>query len=59
MVFTQHALPAIRVVNHLVDGEDVIIRSHAGAAVVTAAGAADGLVVAYEADWVTADDHLG
>jgi hypothetical protein len=32
IVFTQHAMPAIRPVNHLVDDETVI-RSHLGAAI--------------------------
>jgi hypothetical protein len=36
IVFTQHAMPAIRPVNHALDGGDIIIRSHSGAAVVTA-----------------------
>ncbi|WP_370095729.1 hypothetical protein [Streptacidiphilus sp. MAP12-20] len=30
-MFTQHALPAIRPVNHIVDQGDIIIRSHNGA----------------------------
>lgn len=54
VVFTHQALPAIRPVNHLVDGGEIIIRSHPGAAVVSAAEHADGVVVAYEAD---AFDH--
>ena len=33
IVFTRHAMPAIRPVNHLVDDETVIIRSHLGAAI--------------------------
>ncbi|MFE3938030.1 pyridoxamine 5'-phosphate oxidase family protein, partial [Streptomyces goshikiensis] len=28
IVFTRHALPAVRPVNHLVVGEDVIVRIH-------------------------------
>lgn len=27
IVFTQHALPAVRPVNHLVEGEDIIVRT--------------------------------
>jgi nitroimidazol reductase NimA-like FMN-containing flavoprotein (pyridoxamine 5'-phosphate oxidase superfamily) len=40
VVFTRRALPAIRPVNHLVDGGDVILRTHLGS----------DTVVAYEAD---------
>lgn len=59
IVFTLHAMPAIRLVNHLLDGEDIVIRTHSGAAVVSAAGAAQGVVVAYEADAVDPGDHHG
>jgi hypothetical protein len=38
VVFTMHAMPAIRPVNHIVDDGKVIIRSHLGAAMVTIAG---------------------
>lgn len=55
VVFTQRAMPAIRPVNHVVDDGDVFIRTHAGAAVLTAVGQ----VVAYEADLVTAENRLG
>ncbi|WP_079062703.1 pyridoxamine 5'-phosphate oxidase family protein [Peterkaempfera griseoplana] len=48
VVFSHHALPAIRPVNHLVDGEHVVIRTHRGAALL--GPAQDGAVVAYEAD---------
>ena len=48
IVFTQHAMPAIRPVNHLVDDQAIIIRSHLGAAIVAHAGADDGVVVCYE-----------
>jgi len=40
-------------------GQSAIIRSHTGAAVVSAADTGHGVVVAYEADAVTPDDHLG
>lgn len=46
-------MPAIRVVNHMLDGGDIIIRSHSGAAAVSAADSARGVVVAYEADTVS------
>ncbi|MDI3315315.1 MAG: pyridoxamine 5'-phosphate oxidase family protein [Mycobacterium sp.] len=52
VVFTQHALPAIRPVNHLVDAGRVIIRTRLTARLSTAVRAGDdtGTVVAYEAD---------
>lgn len=46
VVFSRDALPAIRPVNHLVDRDSIIIRTHLGAAVLSAVG----MVVAYEAD---------
>jgi len=59
VVFTHRALPAIRPVNHLVDEGDIIIRSHAGAAVISAADTDGSVVVAYEADAIDPDDHVG
>jgi hypothetical protein len=58
LVFTHQALPAIRPVNHLVEGESIIVRATAGAAV-TAAAAHDGVVVAYEADVIDAERRVG
>ncbi|GAA3046147.1 pyridoxamine 5'-phosphate oxidase family protein [Streptomyces roseofulvus] len=61
IVFTHQALPAIRPVNHLMDGEDVIVRLHDGAtlaSLVTPTQAA-GVVVAYEADVIDPETHLG
>ena len=55
VVFTQSALPAIRLVNHLVDDGAVIIRAHLGAGVL----ANMGMVVAYEADTIDPHTHLG
>jgi hypothetical protein len=43
IVFTERALPAVRTVTHIVDGGDVVVRTHAGVV---------GQVVAYEADSV-------
>jgi pyridoxamine 5'-phosphate oxidase-like protein len=57
VVFTDRALPAIRPVNHLLDGGQVIIRSHTGAAILSAAER--GVVVAYEADAIDAEFRLG
>ncbi|MGW6706326.1 pyridoxamine 5'-phosphate oxidase family protein [Streptomyces sp. NPDC054956] len=61
IVFTQQALPAVRPVNHLVDGEDVIVRIHDGGALasLTAPSDAPGVVVAYEADVIDPVTHLG
>ncbi|KJY36062.1 pyridoxamine 5'-phosphate oxidase [Streptomyces katrae] len=61
IVFTHRALPAVRPVNHLVDGEDVVIRIHGGGALASLSAPADapGVVVAYEADAMDPDTHLG
>ncbi|WP_028927839.1 pyridoxamine 5'-phosphate oxidase family protein [Pseudonocardia acaciae] len=55
VVFTHNAMPAIRPVNHIVDAGNVIIRTHLGAAVLSRLGE----VVAYEADSIDPDTHLG
>lgn len=61
VVFTRHALPAVRPVNHVLDGGDIVIRTHEGAALAGRAGEADGqgVVVAYEADAIDPVTHLG
>jgi hypothetical protein len=59
LVFTHLALPAIRPVNHIVQGDQVIIRTYLGTAIASAVGANPGTVVAYEADLINPDDHLG
>ncbi|WP_199791385.1 pyridoxamine 5'-phosphate oxidase family protein [Streptomyces sp. 142MFCol3.1] len=61
IVFTRHALPTIRPVNHILDNGDIIIRTHEGAALTSRARQADGqgVVVAYEADAIDPDRHLG
>lgn len=58
LVFTHQALPAIRPVNHLVEGESVIVRTTSGAAI-TSAAHRSGVVVAYEADAIDAVRQLG
>ncbi|MER5379853.1 pyridoxamine 5'-phosphate oxidase family protein [Streptomyces sp. NPDC002688] len=61
IVFTRHALPAIRPVNHvLVDG-DIVIRTQGDAALTryTRQNEGEGAVVAYEADDIDPDTHLG
>ncbi|MBS4730684.1 pyridoxamine 5'-phosphate oxidase family protein [Mycobacterium sp. SM1] len=52
VVFTQHALPAIRPVNHLVDAGRVIIRTRLTARLSTVVRSSSDarMVVAYEAD---------
>ena len=49
VVFTARALPAVRPVNHLVDGSRIIIRTSLGSALSTDVDGT-GTVVAYEAD---------
>jgi hypothetical protein len=57
--FTSRALPALRPVTHLIDRGHVIIRSHEGSAIVTAASAERGVVVAYEADDIDVVSRCG
>ncbi|WP_149181950.1 pyridoxamine 5'-phosphate oxidase family protein [Streptomyces sp. TRM49041] len=61
IVFTQQALPAIRPVNHVMDGEDIVVRLHDSAtlASIAAPEGTPGIVVAYEADVIDQDTHLG
>jgi hypothetical protein len=49
VVFTHRALPAIRPVNHIVDGYQVIFRTSASAEITTAVDGT-GTIVAFEAD---------
>jgi hypothetical protein len=61
VVFTRHALPTVRPVNHvLVDG-DIVIRTHGDPALVryTRRSGTEGAVVAYEADDIDPATHLG
>ncbi|WP_411149199.1 pyridoxamine 5'-phosphate oxidase family protein [Streptomyces sp. A30] len=61
VVFTRHALPTIRPVNHVLDDGDIVIRTHEGAALTSHTRPADGrgVVVAYEADDIDPVTHLG
>ena len=59
LVFTHLALPAIRPVNHALAGEEVIIRAYLGTAISTAVLDRSGTAVAYEADLIDPDTHLG
>lgn len=61
IVFTQHALPAIRPVNHVLDRGRIVIRTHLDSDLF--AQARDhgdrGVVVAYQADAIDPLTHLG
>jgi len=59
LVFSHLALPAIRPVNHVVEGNQVVIRAFVGTAIHTAVGDNAGMVVAYEADLIDPGTHLG
>ncbi|MEW2582930.1 pyridoxamine 5'-phosphate oxidase family protein [Streptomyces virginiae] len=61
IVFTRHALPAVRPVNHLLDSGDVIVRVQDGStlAALLASQEDAGVVVAYEADDIDPGTHLG
>ena len=50
VVFTQHAMPALRHVNHVVHAGRIIVRSHPDSAITAAAGHGPGTVVLYQAD---------
>lgn len=58
LVFNHHALPAIRPVNHLVEGESIVVRATAGATITSVAGRS-GVVVAYEADALDTARQIG
>ncbi|WCD84754.1 hypothetical protein KPP03845_101077 [Streptomyces xanthophaeus] len=61
IVFTRHALPAVRPVNHVLDAGDIIIRVQDGSTLATLLAAQEGagVVVAYEADDIDTREHLG
>ncbi|MFJ9863870.1 pyridoxamine 5'-phosphate oxidase family protein [Streptomyces sp. NPDC101165] len=61
IVFTVQALPTVRPVNHVLDGGDIVIRILEGSALTsqTLQGDDTGVVVAYEADAIDPDTHLG
>ncbi|WP_101787519.1 pyridoxamine 5'-phosphate oxidase family protein [Nonomuraea indica] len=58
IVFTRHALPAIRPVNYLVADGQIVIRSNPGTVLSTEV-APSGSVVAFEADELDAERRLG
>ncbi len=55
LVFTVAGLPTVRPVNHIVDDGAIVFRTHLGSANSLAAGA----VVAYEADQIDPEAHVG
>ncbi|MFD5513110.1 pyridoxamine 5'-phosphate oxidase family protein [Streptomyces sp. NPDC127051] len=61
IVFTRHALPAVRPVNHVLDAGDIIVRVQDGStlAALLATQQGAGVVVAYEADDIDPGEHLG
>ncbi|MFK0110236.1 pyridoxamine 5'-phosphate oxidase family protein [Streptomyces sp. NPDC091217] len=61
IVFTRQALPTVRPVNHVMVDGDIVIRTHESAALTSRTRQADGagVVVAYEADAIDPDTHLG
>ncbi|MFE0511803.1 pyridoxamine 5'-phosphate oxidase family protein [Streptomyces sp. NPDC058964] len=60
-VFTPHALPAVRPVNHVLDDGGIVIRIHEGAALAFRSGCdgASGAVTAHWADAIDPDTRLG
>ncbi|MFJ8114182.1 pyridoxamine 5'-phosphate oxidase family protein [Streptomyces sp. NPDC096132] len=61
IVFTRHALPTVRPVNHVLIDGDIVIRTHGDATLThyTRHTGGEGVVVAYEADDIDPDTHLG
>lgn len=59
VVFSLNALPAVRPVNHVVDDGRIIIRARLTSAISKAVRAADGVVVAYEADSIDPEARAG
>ncbi|HWG98889.1 MAG TPA: pyridoxamine 5'-phosphate oxidase family protein [Pilimelia sp.] len=59
VVFTERALPAIRPVNHVLDGGNVVIRTNLGSAIASAVAHRPDMVVAYQADTIDAGTRTG
>jgi hypothetical protein len=61
IVFTRQALPAVRPVRHVLDGDDIVFRVPEDAALTVPDRRDDGIgvVVAFEADVIDPDTHLG
>jgi hypothetical protein len=66
IVFTDHALPAVRPASHVVDEGQIVVRTHDGSPVlahdtsaVPARGRDEDTVIAYQADSVDVGDRTG
>jgi Pyridoxamine 5'-phosphate oxidase len=59
VVFTHQALPAIRPVNHLLDGDSIVIRTSGDSALAQSVAVRGDVVVAYEADMIDPARQLG
>jgi hypothetical protein len=59
VVFSHRALPAIRPVNHLVAGDQIIIRANLGSTLSRDLDPGGGMVVAYEGDMLEAENRAG
>ncbi|MEV0743474.1 pyridoxamine 5'-phosphate oxidase family protein [Streptomyces sp. NPDC050549] len=55
--FSHQALPVIRPVNHLVDGDHIVIRTHTASALLRTPPVTE--VVVYEADWLDPGTRTG
>lgn len=55
--FTRHALPVIRPVNHLVEGDSIVIRTHTGSALLNSPSIEE--IVVYEADQLDPQTRTG
>ncbi len=58
VVFTDRALPAIRPVNHVMDGQQIVFRTGQSSAITTAVDGI-GTIVAFEADWIDPVRRVG
>ncbi|WP_418006007.1 pyridoxamine 5'-phosphate oxidase family protein [Mycobacterium sp. PDNC021] len=61
IIFTRNALPAVRLVNHLIDDGQVILRTRLNQALTKAVRPIPnaGVVVAYEVDQLDLQEHTG
>ncbi len=59
VVFTLHALPAIRPVNHLIDDDEIIIRTQLSTKIAAVIDQPADIVVAYQADALDPVRRLG
>ena len=59
LVFTEHALPAVRPLNHIVDDGEVVVRTRLGSRVATRATPPVVDVFTYEADDIDAEERVG